>query len=163
MSKTLVSRVREMLENFDCFTAEGGGVKLYGYQLEPARAIIESVRLNLGLTFVLVMPRQAGKDELLTHLLAYLMRNLSHKERGMVEVNPTYKPQTVQAVMRLENRMDFELPVHGAVEEMEGIYPPHRLLPDDVPFGRQCGQRGGRERRPAADHQRGPGCEPGDL
>ena len=101
----LTRRLRSLTRSFPRFASEAGGVKLYRYQRRPAEAILESVRLNQGLTFVLILPRQSGKDELLCHLKAYLMRLLSYKDRGIVEVNPTYKPQTIAAIMRLENRL----------------------------------------------------------
>ena len=101
--------IRNWIRNFETFTAKGGGVKLHRYQLEPARAILESVRLNQGLDLVVIMPRQAGKDELLAALKIYLMRMLWDKDRNIVEVNPTYKPQTIGAILRLENRMDANL------------------------------------------------------
>ena len=78
------------------------GVRLRPYQLEAASAILDSIRTRAGRTFVLVLPRQSGKDELITQLLVYLLRCLSHKPRGMVVVNPTYKPQTINAITRLD-------------------------------------------------------------
>jgi hypothetical protein len=101
--------VRSIMRNFKTFTSKGGGVQMYKYQLEPAKAILESIRLNQGLDFVIIMPRQAGKDELLAHLKIFLLRTLSYRDRNMVEVNPTYKPQTIGAILRLENRMDANL------------------------------------------------------
>jgi hypothetical protein len=98
-----------LLHSFADFTRKGGGMRMRAYQLAPARAILESVRCNLGLDFVVIMPRQSGKDELLAHLKAYLMRVMSDKERGIVEVNPTYKPQTIGAMLKLENRLDRNL------------------------------------------------------
>jgi hypothetical protein len=59
------------------------------------------------------MPRQAGKDELLTALEISLMRMLCDKDRNIVVVNPTYKPQTIGAILRLENRMDANLLTRG--------------------------------------------------
>ncbi|TSA54224.1 MAG: hypothetical protein D4R38_02690 [Dehalococcoidia bacterium] len=106
---TLDRQVRSILRTFKNFTAKGGGVQMRKYQLEPAAAILESVRLNKGLDIVVVMPRQAGKDELLAHLKIYLMRLLHSKDRGIVEVNPTYKPQTISAILRLENRLNSNL------------------------------------------------------
>jgi hypothetical protein len=78
------------------------GVRLRPYQREAARAILDSIRSRAGRTLVLVLPRQSGKDELITQLLAYLLRCLSHKPHGMVVVNPTYKPQTINAITRLD-------------------------------------------------------------
>src|SRR5512140_3812794 len=92
---TLTRRFRGLLRSFPRFCSEAGEVKLHRYQELPAAAILESVRLNLGLTFVLMMPRQSGKDELLCQLEVYLMCLLAYKQRSIVEVNPTYLPQTV--------------------------------------------------------------------
>ena len=43
------------------------------YQLEPARAIVDSVLHDRGLTFAVMMSRQAGKNELSGQLEAYLL------------------------------------------------------------------------------------------
>ncbi len=98
-----------LLNNFADFTRKGGGMSMRSYQLEPARAILHSIRHNLGLDIVVIMPRQSGKDELLAQLKTYLMRRLSDRERSIVEVNPTYKPQTIGAIYKLENRLDSNL------------------------------------------------------
>jgi hypothetical protein len=55
------------------------------------------------------MSRQAGKDELLANLLTYILNLYAHRETGIVVVNPTYKPQTINAIMRLENRLKGNL------------------------------------------------------
>ena len=104
-----MNNTQHLLSSFADFTRLGGGVTLRSYQLEPARAILQSVRGNLGLDFVVIMPRQSGKDELLAQLTAYLMRRLSTRDRGIVEVNPTHRPQTIGAILRLENRLDHNL------------------------------------------------------
>lgn len=77
------------------------------YQLTPARAIIDSVVHKRGLTFAVVMSRQAGKNELSAQLEAYLM-NLFQNVRGaqIVKASPTYKPQTVNSKMRLRDCLD---------------------------------------------------------
>ena len=79
------------------------------YQLEPAEAIIDSVFSKRGLTFVIIISRQAGKDELLANLIAYLMNLYAHREVGIVVANPTYKPQTLNFIVRLENRLKANL------------------------------------------------------
>jgi len=80
---------------------------LRAYQLEPARAIIESVLTKRGLTFAVVMARQAGKNELSAQLEAYLM-NLYQQVRGaqLVKASPTYKPQTINSKLRLRDCLD---------------------------------------------------------
>ncbi|MGD8491254.1 MAG: hypothetical protein PVI68_19765, partial [Anaerolineae bacterium] len=51
------------------------------YQLEPARAILDSVLNNRGLEFLIVFPRQAGKNEMVAQLLTYLL-NLYQRTGG---------------------------------------------------------------------------------
>jgi len=76
--------------------------ELRKYQLEPARAIVSSVLDGKGMSFAVVMSRQAGKNELSAQIEAYLM-NLYQHVRGssMVKASPMYKPQTVNSKMRL--------------------------------------------------------------
>jgi hypothetical protein len=102
---TLNQTVKAIARKFDRFTARGGGIAMRPYQLEPADAIIDSILNNKGMTFVIIMARQAGKDELLANLIAYLLNLFAHKEKEIVVVNPTYKPQTIKAIFRLENRL----------------------------------------------------------
>ena len=77
------------------------------YQLAPARAIVDSVLGRKGLTFAVVMSRQAGKNELSAQLEAYLM-NVFQGIRGaqLVKASPTYQPQTVNSEMRLRECLD---------------------------------------------------------
>lgn len=79
------------------------------YQLEPAAAIVKSIKQRSGLTIVIIISRQAGKDELLANLVSYLLNATAYRETGIVYVNPTYKPQTINAMMRLENRLNANL------------------------------------------------------
>ena len=77
---------------------------LRSYQLQPARAILDSVLHGRGLTFAVMMSRQSGKNEMAAQLEAYLM-NLFQQRRGatIVKASPTYKPQTVTSKMRLRD------------------------------------------------------------
>lgn len=106
---TTIQTVKAITRTFDNFTSRAGRIKLRPYQLDPANAIIQSIRENRGETFVLIISRQAGKDELLANLLTYLMTLFAHRELGIVVANPTYKPQTINAIMRLENRLNGNL------------------------------------------------------
>lgn len=106
---TLVQTIKQIAKTFDRFAARGGAIKLRPYQLEPAETIIRSIREGLGLTVVIIISRQAGKDETLANLVSYLLNLYAHRERGIVFVNPTYKPQTINAIMRLENRLNANL------------------------------------------------------
>jgi hypothetical protein len=99
------SRSDAVLYSFSKFVSEGCGVDLYDYQLKPARAILESIRLDQGLTVVLDFPFQSGKDELLAHLAAYLMRMHNDKDRTILEINTSDEYHLV-AVMRLGDRLN---------------------------------------------------------
>jgi hypothetical protein len=70
------------------------------YQRKAAKAIIDSVIKKKGLTIVIIFPRQSGKDELISNLLAFLCNLFAHRDVGIVVANPTYKPQTINAILR---------------------------------------------------------------
>lgn len=76
------------------------------YQLLPAYAIMKSIMTCAGETFAVMMSRQAGKNELSAQLEAYLM-NLFHRRGGsIVKGSPTFKPQTLNSILRLTDRLD---------------------------------------------------------
>jgi len=102
---TLVQTIKNISKTFDRFTERGAGLKMYFYQLEPAEAILNSIFNNLGLTIVIIISRQAGKDEMIVNLICYLLNLFAHREIGIVIANPTYKPQTINMIDRLENRL----------------------------------------------------------
>jgi len=106
---TLIQTIKTIAKTFERFTERGGAIKMRRYQLEPAKAVLDSVMNKRGLTIVIVISRQAGKDELLANLLCYLLNLYAHREMGIVSVNPTYKPQTINAIMRLESRLKANL------------------------------------------------------
>ena len=77
---------------------------LYGYQLAPARAIVESVRAGKGLEFLLVMPRQSGKNELVAQLLCFLL-NLLRRTGGNI-VYAAIGDNVGRGMRRLEEHLD---------------------------------------------------------
>jgi hypothetical protein len=106
---TLIQTIKTIGKTFDNYTARAGGIQMRPYQLQPAKAIIDSIVHKRGHTIILIISRQAGKDELLANLLSYLATLFSHREVGIVIANPTYKPQTINAIMRLESRLKANL------------------------------------------------------
>jgi hypothetical protein len=106
---TMIQTIKTIGRTFDNYTSRAGGIKMRPYQLEPAKAILKSITEKRGDTIVLIISRQAGKDELLANLLSYLVTLFAHREVGIVVANPTYKPQTINAIMRLENRLKANL------------------------------------------------------
>ncbi len=71
------------------------------YQLAPARAIAASVKGGQGLTFAVMMARQAGKNETAAQLEAFLL-NLRRRLGGcIIKAAPTYRPQAFTSQQRL--------------------------------------------------------------
>jgi hypothetical protein len=99
----LASRLASSIEDFSACLLQ---VPLRPYQLEVARAVVASVLGRLGLSFVVVFPRQSGKNELQAHLQAYLLYLLSDQEIEIVSVSPTYRPQALNAMARLQRCLE---------------------------------------------------------
>jgi hypothetical protein len=75
--------------------------RLRPYQLETGRAIVDSVMNGRGLTFTVVMARQAGKNELSAQVELYLlMRNL-RRRLDAIKCAPTFDPQARISMRRL--------------------------------------------------------------
>ena len=75
------------------------------YQAEAARAITESVINGRGLTFSVVMARQAGKNELSAQIELFLL--LKHARRSVdgIKCAPTFVPQCQLSLRRLWSRI----------------------------------------------------------
>lgn len=84
------------------FSSQLSGISLRSYQVPVARAIVDSVLNARGLSFVVVFPRQSGKNELQAQIETYLLARLSAFSAEMVKVSPTWKPQSINAMRRLE-------------------------------------------------------------
>jgi hypothetical protein len=77
---------------------------LRGYQLAPVRAILDSVLNARGLEFLLVFPRQSGKNEAIAQLLVYIL-NLFKRAGGNVIYGATGNGLGM-GIERLEARLD---------------------------------------------------------
>lgn len=95
--------VRRVLRDVNAFSQGVVGRPLRAYQLEPARAIVDSVLNCRGLSFAVVMSRQAGKNETSAQLEAFLMLRFSHRGGTLVKAAPTYRPQLAISRLRLES------------------------------------------------------------
>ena len=91
----------------------GCGITLRPYQTEPIEAILKSILERAGRTIVILISRQAGKDELLCHLKLFLLQRFQTRDKEIVEFNPTYKPQTIRSIQRLETRMNRNVITRG--------------------------------------------------
>lgn len=98
-----------LLEDPLRFAQAASGISLRAYQAEVVLAILNSVRRGLGLSFVVMFPRQSGKNELQAQLEAYLLLLLSQTDAEMVKVSPTWKPQAQNAMRRLERTLSANL------------------------------------------------------
>ena len=105
----LTSTVHRMLRNPLEFFEHGNGIRLRRYQQEAALAIIDSVKNGLGLTFVVIFPRQSGKNELQAQLETYILACLSTFNAEIVKISPTWKPQALNAMRRLERTLNHSL------------------------------------------------------
>ena len=72
-------------------------------------SILESVLNHLGLSFVVLFPRQSGKNELQAQLEVYLLLLFSQLSAEIVKVSPTWKPQSLNAMRRLERVLNRNL------------------------------------------------------
>jgi hypothetical protein len=97
--------VRYWLEEVSQFSHGLLGRALRPYQLEPARAIVDSVLHGRGRTFAVMMSRQAGKNELSAHLEAYLLHLYQRRGGQIVKASPTFRPQAFNSMMRLCDRL----------------------------------------------------------
>lgn len=73
---------------------------LYPYQLEAADAVIQSCLGQKGLEFLLVFPRQSGKDETIAQLTAFLLTLFQRTPARIIHVYPT-RQQLVVGTTRL--------------------------------------------------------------
>ncbi len=116
----LRSLILDVLRDVVLFTHKASGTKLRRYQEEVARAIIDSIRDRLGLTFVVIFPRQSGKNELQAQIETYLLFILSQLDAEIVKASPTWKPQSLNAMRRLERNLKRNLLTRDRWEKESG-------------------------------------------
>ena len=80
--------------------------ELRQYQLEIGRAIYASVWRRRGRLFTVEIARQGGKNELSAQLGVLLLLLASGKGGRMVKAAPTFNPQALVSLRRLQDRLD---------------------------------------------------------
>lgn len=105
----LVITLKKLLRDVTLFTRYASGLKLRAYQEDVARAIVDSVVQRKGHSIVVVFPRQSGKNELQAQIETYLLTLFSQLDAEIVKVSPTWKPQTLNAMRRLERVLSRNL------------------------------------------------------
>ncbi|MCB2210193.1 hypothetical protein KQH62_04805 [bacterium] len=116
----LVELLKKLLRDVVLFVRYTSGLKLRRYQEAAARAIINSVLHHKGLHFVVIFPRQSGKNELQAQIQAYLLTLLAGTRNEIVQISPTWKPQTQNAMRRLEAVLSRNLIVRDRWEKHFG-------------------------------------------
>jgi hypothetical protein len=96
-----VAQNKQRLKDFEQFVRQGE-IVLRQYQLEVAGAVLDSIFHRRGDAIVVMFPRQSGKNELQAQIEAYLLRLYSYISAEIVKVSPTWKPQSLNAMRRLE-------------------------------------------------------------
>jgi len=81
-------------------------MELRPYQLEVARAAMDSIQKGTGLTFSVEIARQGGKNELSAHLEVLLLTLYMARGGTIIKCSPTFKPQTIVSMERLKQRLD---------------------------------------------------------
>ncbi|MBM3153979.1 MAG: hypothetical protein FJ008_01445 [Chloroflexi bacterium] len=81
-------------------------MQLRPYQQEVAKAVLESIQDNLGLTFSVEIARQGGKNELSAHLEVLLLTMHMAAGGSSIKCSPTFKPQTIISINRLKERLN---------------------------------------------------------
>lgn len=84
------------------FIEEGSKLTLRSYQVEVALTIIASVIFKRGLSLVVLFPRQSGKNELQAQVETFLLAYSHTDEAEIIKVSPTWRPQSINAMRRLE-------------------------------------------------------------
>ena len=91
----------------EIFIREASRLKLRNYQRGPIHAVLKSISEKAGRSIVVMFPRQSGKNEIQAQLESYLLIKYSLTTCGdMIKVSPTWKPQTLNAMSRLERILE---------------------------------------------------------
>ncbi len=106
LQSLLSSRVRQTIRRDPIGWASTCGINLRPYQRGIALAIKGSILNQLGLTFVVILPRQSGKNEVQAHIFSWLLYRYSQVGGRIVSVSPTYKPQTLDNMERVASSLD---------------------------------------------------------
>ena len=112
--------LKHVLSDISLFCRHISGRRLRSYQAEVAQAIKQSVVEGRGETIVVMFPRQSGKNELQAQIEAYLLTMFQNFDAEIVKVSPTWKPQTQNAMRRLQRVLDKNVFTGGVYRKEAG-------------------------------------------
>jgi hypothetical protein len=72
------------------------------YQSKIGKAILKSIGHNSGLTFSVEIARQGGKNELSAQIETCLLASFMHHNVNLIKCSPTFNPQALISIRRLE-------------------------------------------------------------
>ena len=116
----LSTRLRLTIRQSPVAWAHACKIHLRPYQVRIALAIKNSIINNLGLTFVIILPRQSGKNELQAHLFAWLLFRYANTGGRIVSVSPTFKPQTLINMGRVKASLNACIGSRGRWKSSKG-------------------------------------------
>jgi hypothetical protein len=102
-----------LLEDINHFCEFGSCLKLRDYQREVCARIVESVLGCQGLSFVVIFPRQSGKNELQAQIEAFLLSLFRNEQVDMIKVSPTWAMQARNSAHRLKRVLERNLTTRG--------------------------------------------------
>ena len=111
---------RNTIRRSPVFLAHACNIALRPYQVQIAHAIKASVLQHLGLTFVVILPRQSGKNELQAHIFAWLLFRYAERGGRIVSVSPTFKPQTQLCMDRVKASLNACIGSRGLWKPSKG-------------------------------------------
>jgi hypothetical protein len=101
--------IRSAFYDMRTFTISTNVLRLRKYQSDVAMTIVNSIVHQAGLSIVVQFPRQSGKNELQAQVETYLLMVYKHLDAEIVKVSPTWKPQTLNAMRRLQRVLERNL------------------------------------------------------
>jgi hypothetical protein len=116
----LFHETKNYLDTLAAFASGDHGFTFRHYQLQVAQDIVDSVIAKKGLTFVVIFPRQSGKNEIQAQIEAYLLSLFATLPAEIVKCSPTSKPQSLTSMRRLERILRKSSVAHLLYQKEEG-------------------------------------------
>lgn len=116
----LIKLLKRLLRNIVLFCEHSSSIILRSYQEDVALSIVDSIINKKGLTFVVIFPRQSGKNELQAQIETYLLLLYSTLDAEMVKISPTWKPQSLNAMRRLQRVLERNLMTRNTWKKESG-------------------------------------------
>lgn len=103
INEIIDTTAKKILRRIDLFSTIVLGIPLRRYQIDPLQAVIDSIINHHGREYLLIFPRQSGKNEAVAHLLVYLL-NLFQRSGGNI-VYGAIGDGIGRGIQRLEERL----------------------------------------------------------